>query len=390
MPEHAINFFDEAKVRSLYKLELWEKYLTPYGRKLGSRVGPGKKYRHLWIIDGFAGAGRYRPAEGGAVQDGSPVIAAKWAQALREERGCLMARCVNVERDKDCFAELEASTADWRSITTNLPGEFSERVEGILEMIGEDPALFLLDPFGVNGTPMDVLVRILRRPGKTEILSHFSDKTFLRMAGHLDENLERTPLGQKLAASKLETLDGLLGTPMWRRLWTENVANLEGAIDSTVNLYLAELRQRVKYAHQIRIRDHHHRRAAYRLVFCTNSPHGVELMSDLACRYERGLERADRGLTLWAEQETPARMAELRDAIQAYGLARGQASRREIVHALVPARFGVYTTPDYARRIRELVTDKAIDRPTSKGIKEQEQLRFIRPDQGSLLGPTAI
>lgn len=163
------------------------------------------------------------------------------------------------------------------------------------------------------------------------------------------------------------------------------------AIDAIVNLYLTELRQRIDFAHQIRLRDFYDDRAAYRLIFCTNSAHGVELMSDRACRYERELEEmAGAGLTLMADQETRARESALRDSIQAYGLQRGTATPEEIVHALAPERFGRFTNTDYAKRIRELVSEGAIDRPNSKSIDRREGLRFVTPDQGSLLGPTAI
>jgi hypothetical protein len=159
---------------------------------------------------------------------------------------------------------------------------------------------------------------------------HFSDKTFLRMAGHLDDNDKRLPVGRKAAESKLRRLDAVIGTPLWRRLWHNGSAiDTDRAMDATVELYLSQLRTRIKYAHQIPMRDHYADRAAYRLVFCTNSPPGVELMSDIACAHEAELKDvADAGaMTLWAADEVRQRLTDLRDAVHAADCAAA-ASRR--------------------------------------------------------------
>ncbi len=301
-----------------------------------------------------------------------------------------MVRCINVERDPACFAELRRNLAPWQEVAICLRGTFAEHLEAILETIGEDPALIFLDPFGVNGIEMDVLARILARAGKTELLVHFSDKTFLRMAGHLDDNDKRLPVGRKVAESKLRRLDTVIDTPLWRRLWHNGSAiDTDRAMDATVELYLSQLRTRINYAHQIPMRDHYADRAAYRLVFCTNSPHGVELMSDIACAYETDLkEVADAGaMTLWAADEARQRLTDLRDAVHAAGLRRGGvATRVQIIHELAPQRFGQYRTSEYALVIRQLVKTGLIDRSTPSGIGAREPLGFVEPAQGSLLG----
>jgi hypothetical protein len=57
------------------------------------------------------------------------------------------------------------------------------------------------------------------------LLLHFSDKTFKRMAGHLNENAARTPVGVKSANTKLLKLDRVMGTPLWRRIWNSELSN---------------------------------------------------------------------------------------------------------------------------------------------------------------------
>ena len=386
MTPSAIDFFAEAKARSLHKLDLYGKYLVPLVRKIGRFAGPGRPSRHIWIVDGFAGAGQYLPDDGGRARDGSPLIAAKFAEQVARDKGFPLVRCINVERDRGCFEQLESNLERWTEYTENVRGTFAQRLGQVLETIASDPALIFLDPFGLNGIEMEVIEKLITRPGKTEMLIHFSDKTFLRMAGHLDENDERLPVGRKVAESKLARLDSVIGTRLWRRLWSGTV-DTHAAMDATVELYLSELRKRISYANEIKMRDSFSDRAAYRLVFCTDSPHGVELMSDIACRYERSLrEVAEAGaMTLWADQEERQHLTDLRDAVYKVGRRRRVATREQIIHELVPKLFGQYITSEYAKVVRELVSAGLIDRRTPTGIGTREELRFVEPDQGSLL-----
>jgi len=269
-----------------------------------------------------------------------------------------------------------------------LLAHFQDVLEKILKLVGRDPALFFLDPFGVRGIEMHVIDRIRERSGKTELLIHFSDRSFLRMAGHLDEN-ERKEVGERAAIAKLNKLDTVIASPLWRRIWEDKIQTTEQRIDRIATLYSAQLCKRgFTYVHEIRMRDALRDRPKYRLVFCTRSAHGVDLMSQFACEYERTLfEREWEGSfeLAWEEERREARLAALRDEIHSFGVARGAATPREIIHALVPKHFGEFKRSEYERQIRELVMRGGIDRPSSKGIREQEQLRFIAPPQQSFV-----
>jgi three-Cys-motif partner protein len=382
------DFFSEVKERSRDKLWLLSGYLKPLTYKLGSQCGPRKPWKHLWVVDGCAGTGAYQENEHGRIEDGSPLIAAKWAEAERIRRHYPVVRCINVEADPTCFAELERNLNPYRDVALPLKGEFADHVDDIIAMIDNDPALVFIDPFGVNGIEMEVIERLLvkREKSKTELLIHFSDKTFKRMAGHLTENTARTPVGVKSANSKVEKLDRVIGTPLWRRIWNSELSN-EQAMDRIAELYVSELRRRVGFADQIPMRDRWGDTPPYRLVFCTGSTHGMEQVSHLAYRYEAELKaRLLPGqMNLLAEQEEHAKQAELRDAIQALGIERVSITPLEIRHALVPQRFGLHSNSHYAKAIRDLVARDIIKRESPVGIKDDERLTFVPPAQGSLL-----
>jgi three-Cys-motif partner protein len=378
-PPQPIDFFQQAKIASLRKLDLYGKYLKPLSFKWGAG------WRHHWIVDGFAGAGAY---DDDSQQDGSPLIAARWARQEEQRCGYPKVKCINVERDPACFHRLTANLAPWAHLVTNLPGEFGEHLEKIIETIGRDPAFFFLDPFGVRGIEMPLIERIMQRSGrKTELLIHFSERSFARMAGHASED-DRATAAERMAQTKLVRLDEVIGSQMWRPWWTGGNVDPGKALEKTIDLYMSQLRSRgFEFVHQIAVRDKLTDRSRYRLVFCTNSPHGVDLMSDIACRYERSLvEEAAAGQdTLFAESETRQSEGELIDTIHKTGLERDVITRERIRHLLAPRAFGQHTITDYNRAIVELVKRGGIDRTTAVGIEEREELRFKAFAQGSLL-----
>lgn len=382
------KFFTDPKPRSVYKLQIYGGYLTVFARKLGRWIGPDKQHRHLWVVDGFAGAGVYEPDDDGNAQDGSPLIAAKIARKIESAHpdNYDVVQCINVEKDVECFEKLRVNLAPWKHISETLRGKFEDRVDEILAKIGDDPAFVLLDPFGLSGIEMKTVSKLLQRPGKTELLIHLSDRTFLRMAGHLKENGERQPVGHKVAESKLAALDEVMGTKLWRNIWESLPEDIEAAWERTVELYLSQLKTQVKHAHQIRVRDDLGNRAAYRLIFCAESAHGVAFMSDRACRYERELLEKDRdgAFQLFDQPNSEAKISMLRDLMLAEGRSKGPCSVNELMEWITPNHFGEYTTTDFKKVVRALIDAKEIDRATSTNVTDYEKLAFVEPPQSSL------
>lgn len=381
-----LEFFEEVKVASKHKLELLQKYLKPLSYKLLSG------WPRLWVVDGFAGAGSYEPDDDGLEHPGSPRIAAVWARTLEMDRGEPVLQCINVEAKRAVFERLRNNLAPWKDLVQLRHGEFGEHLDEILRVIGRDPAFFFLDPFGVNGIEMALLERILARPtNTTELLIHFSDKSFKRMAGHLDDNQQRTQVGQAVADAKVARLDAVIGSKLWQRIWLDKVRSSDQRIDAIQALYCSQLKARgFTYAHAIPMRDSFEKRARYTLVFATNHPDGVDLMSDLACSYRRAQhdEHLDNGTfdLLWEQGRRDDDVGALRDDIHRFGLAAGTATSLDIRHALVDERFGRYHRKEYAQAIRTLVEEKRISRSSPVGIKDHEPLCFVQAPQQSIFG----
>jgi hypothetical protein len=123
-------------------------------------------------------------------------------------------------------------------------------------------------------------------------------------------------------------------------------------------------------------------RPKYRLVFCTRSADGVELMSQFACDYERALfERHYEGTfeIAWEDQRRGERLASLRDEIHAFGVSRGMVTLKQIRHALVPCHFAEFRRPEYDNAVRELVDPAG----SSASRAESEGLHFLALPQQS-------
>jgi three-Cys-motif partner protein len=125
------------------------------------------------FIDGFAGPGEY---DGG--EEGSPQIALR---SLVDHSAQIKAEVVYwfIEMDPARAKHLEKIIDQWKpklSPSTKvevITGSFDETMQGIFKYLDEKqskmaPAFVMVDPFGVSGTPMSVVRRMLKNP-KCEI-----------------------------------------------------------------------------------------------------------------------------------------------------------------------------------------------------------------------------
>lgn len=159
----------------------------------------GRWNGRILFIDGFAGPGEYEKGE-----PGSPLIA---LQALRDHRAKhLISAEVGfwfIEKDARRAAHLRGLVEGLQDqLPTNCKievecGPFDETMTAALNDLDAQkrklaPAFVMIDPFGVSGTPMKVVKRILANP-KSEVyvsfmydfISRFRDTP--EFAFHLDE-----------------------------------------------------------------------------------------------------------------------------------------------------------------------------------------------------------
>lgn len=165
-------FFDTMHEWSERKLKLLKDYVDSAARILGS-------IKQIYYVDGFAGRGTYRD---GAI--GSPIRMAELAQQFEREGKSYSFRCINIEEDEEYFANLQEQTAKYGSIVQNIHGRFADNLDSILQIIGTQPAIFFLDPFGIKGIDWSAVRKIINREAQTDLWIRF-DYIDIR---HLDGN----------------------------------------------------------------------------------------------------------------------------------------------------------------------------------------------------------
>lgn len=388
MAPGADQFFDdEQHEASRLKIVAYGKYLRPFSYKVLHY------YPRLWLIDGFAGAGRYGAQAGFA--DGSALAAARFARQYNVDHASQgkSIGLINVEKDPDMFARLQYNLAGFGPVATNLQGRFQDRLEEILRIVGCEPALFFIDPFGMEGADVRLVEQILReRRGRraiTELLIHFSDRALARIAGNLTAHT-RTERAAQAAKTKVAHLDAILGTRWWRGAFAKPSLSSAQRCDAVAGLYMQQLRNRgIRFVHELRMRDAYDAAARYRLVFTTRSAHGSYLMSDIAAGHEAELfaARFDGTFELdWQRQRRTDRRSVVRNEIHRWGLERQIARPEDVYLRFAPEYFGEWRTSDYDAMLRELVALGGIDRPRATGIKRGERLRFVATVQESLFG----
>ena len=166
----------------------------------------GRWNGRLLFIDGFAGPGEY---EGG--DPGSPLIALDCVRRHKKEGRLKNVQivCLFVESNPNHAHHLAEILDQQPHVpgTTHqvLPGTFDDHMTSILDQIEEQkaqlaPALVMIDPFGVKGSPMKLIERILNIE-KSECMISFMYEPIRRFHGSSEYGPH---------------LDSLFGTSDWK------------------------------------------------------------------------------------------------------------------------------------------------------------------------------
>jgi three-Cys-motif partner protein len=225
-------------------------------------------------IDGFAGPGRYLGNE-----PGSPLVALEAARAHAERKPDARFEFLFVERDPDRAANLEQEIAQL-SLPPNMrprviQSEFEATLTKVLDELDRArlpnaPIFALVDPFGIDGFPFDLLARLLGRP-RTEILITF-------MTSYVKRFAEQWP----------DKLPGLLGS---REGTAEVLALRDPAerVDRIRLVYASSLHKVAQFVRYFTMQDRAGR-TIYDLFFAGNHPLGHVKMKEAMRAVGRGGE----------------------------------------------------------------------------------------------------
>ena len=222
--------------------------------------------RRVLFIDAFAGPGEYSGGE-----PGSPVIALR-ALIDHRAKNQIQSEVIYrfIENDEARCDHLEAVLA---GLAAELPprctyeviyANFDETLTEVLDRIDEQrarlaPAFVMIDPFGVSGTPMNTIRRILENP-KSEVYISFMFREINRFAGH----------------PSFEThLDKLFGCSEWRN--GRGLADSNARKEFYCQLYKRQLKLNGAQ-HVLRFELFEGGRLVYVIFFGTNGLEGCDKM----------------------------------------------------------------------------------------------------------------
>jgi three-Cys-motif partner protein len=171
-------------------------YLGAWARILLSRG----HHDTIWFVDGFAGRGKDDKGN-----PGSPLIACAIAdelhKALRAKGIAGRMRIVAVEWKADNFKALRENMRDSACQPILYLDSINNQYRAILETIGDAPAFFFLDPWGVEGLSAEMVENMLNGE-RREVLVLFSEHGTHRLAGAVSAESEEDVIQPSLFANE--------------------------------------------------------------------------------------------------------------------------------------------------------------------------------------------
>ncbi len=240
-----------------------------------------------------------------------------------------------------------------------------EIAPALFDLIGQSPAVFLLNPFGHTLFTYDDLAPLYQRTAPTELcllISHKQVRAHLTAAHLAPTPLAPTPLAPARGAT---TLTALLRSDRWKALPTDGEA-MERAIDGVIDLLIASMQRHFlsvqRIALPVQIRPAVVETAPYTLIFATRRQDSLANMNDAVCLYRRRLhEQSRRGVLAeeWFAAQQQERLAEEMQQLYRHVLQQGRAQRirrwPDLRQQLLNADFGCYTVHEYDEVVQQLL-----------------------------------
>lgn len=218
------KFFTGQKPAAVLKHAVFATYASVFFSMLGStHRGP------MWLIDSYAGPGKYDADEAGAQVSGSPIVALELATKQREFSPPRDIRCAFIEDKKGHFKALCGHVKAFQDDGLQVElrhGSAAEHLDEVWGLVGDDPVLTFIDPFGVSAVSKDQMTGVLLtkdRKASSEVLVNINVEAISRHGGCLQWDANREP--ELKATVKyddgIELSDTFFGGLWWRRSFLE-------------------------------------------------------------------------------------------------------------------------------------------------------------------------
>ncbi len=230
-----------------------------------------------------------------------------------------------------------------------------EAAPTVLDLLGQSPAVFLLNPFGHTLFTYDDLAPLYQRTAPTELCLFIPHKQVL---AHL------------VAARGLTTLTALLRSDRWKTLPT-NDEERERTIDGVIDLLIASMQRHFlavqRFAFPVQVRPAVVETAPYTLIFATRRQDSLASMNDALCLYRRRLHEQSRQGVLaeaWFAAQQQERLEEEMQQLYQRVLQQGRVQRvrrwPDLRQHMLNADFGHHTVREYDEVMQQLLASGAV------------------------------
>lgn len=208
------------KEQTQLKLDILKKYLKPWADIIGNN------FKKAYYIDCFAGRGKYHKDGINDCVLGSPLIAQHIALNVQDAKlkqgKNFELSVIAIESNNGNFKQLKEflkeADPDGNVNVEIKHGNHQELITEVIESIGDYPAFFFVDPYGIKPIPKESLDPIINRAAtitKTEILLNYMSMGVKRVAGLQGATSHQEDKIRLNAIKSLETLTSLFGDDSW-------------------------------------------------------------------------------------------------------------------------------------------------------------------------------
>lgn len=390
------EFFVTPREWSRLKYKILDKYVAQYLPKINQKFGA------CVIADLFAGKGKFDDGT-----DGSPLIIVRHAKTYKEKLGCSN-QVVLAEADPEFRRELQVNLDEYvqQKIATILPGDANDVGQQLLDRIKPGvPLLVFLDPFGIKGLSMPLLLDIFRRAKSecTEVLINFNHRALSRQLGKYGHISSKNSANQKQAAGVGKLLDNCLGGHWWEEIYLSTSLTETQKVGLIKDKYIDLYRPNFKWVGSVPVKTPlDDGNPKYYLIFASRSYVAFELMNDVVRKSQvelaaEELEKMNLGtlfggtdgmefLPMKLLADLPAVAASLLQESQKLYESKIQfvkngalvrIKRPELRARLIKKSFGVYTSSEMNGAIKMLLLEKRLMAENNKtSISDDATLNF--------------
>lgn len=217
------DFFTGQKPAVVLKHAVLAAYATPFFSMIGKfHKGP------MWLIDGYAGPGKYDADDNGKQVNGSPVVALALARKQAAYKPPRDVRCAFIEADKTLVAALRRNVKPFQDQGLHADvhhGSVADELPKVWTHVADNPVLTFIDPFGVSAVSKDTMTKLLLAPGRkssSEVLVNINIEAISRHGGYLRWGSDNEPeIRADLHPQGVELSDSFFGGTWWRRSFLE-------------------------------------------------------------------------------------------------------------------------------------------------------------------------